>query len=101
MIYTLDSWLYVVSPYPTLSKDLGNLFLINDIIKNKVPDVLFGCFQAKDPLEFYLKEYLCYFDKDENLLFDDDPTVINLFRYSTLDVKSQEVIGNRYENKFK
>ena len=101
MTYTVDSWLYVVSPYPTLSKDLGNLFLINDIINTKVPDVVFGCFHAKDPLEFYLKEYLCYFDKDENLIFDDDSTVITLFRHSVLDPVSQKVIGNRYENKFK
>ena len=102
MIYTLDAWLYVVLPYPTLTRDMGNLFLINDIIKTKVPDVVYGCFQSEDPLRINLKEYLCYFNKDDVMLFDDDPTVISLFRHSIpeIDAKSQKVFGDRYENKF-
>ncbi len=102
MTYTLESWLYVVLPYPTLSREMGNQVLINDIIKTKVPDIVYGCFQSEDPLYINLKEYLCYVNDDNIMLFDDDKTVIDLFRYSIpeLDINSQKVIGNRYDKKF-
>lgn len=102
MIYTLDSWLYVVLPYPTLGREMGNIVLIDDIIKTRVPDIVCGCFESANPLYLNLKEYICYFNDDEVMLFDDDSTVINLFRFSIpeLDVNSQKVIGDRYDKKF-
>ncbi len=102
MIYTLDAWLYVVLQYPTLGREMGNAVLINDIIKTRVPDIVCGCFEGEDPLYLNLQEYLCYFNDNDEMMFDDDPTLIHLFRFSIsdLDAHAQQVIGNRYDKKF-
>lgn len=103
MIYTFDAWQCVILPYPTLSRQLETLPLINDIIKTKVPDIVLGCVQSCDPARVNLVEYLCFYDKNEVMYFDDDNTLIDLFRYSIpdLDDYSQKIINDRLEKRFK
>lgn len=103
MTYTFDAWQYVILPYPTLSRQLGILPLINDIIKTKVPDIVLGCVQLYDPLRVNIVEYLCYFDDNEVMYFDDNSTLIDLFRFSIsdLDNYSQKIISDRRAKKFK
>lgn len=103
MNYTLDTWLTTaVLPYPTLSINMGNVILINDIIKTGVPDVVFGCTDTKTPHHIHLLPFLCYLDKDSKIRFDNDKILIELFRIgiSDLDAESKGVIANRYQNKF-
>ena len=102
MIYNYDVWLEVVMPYPTLSRSTGNVVLINDIIKTTVPDIICGCFQGKDPLYINLREYLCYIDEKDKLVFDDDSIMIGIFRNSIpqLDKKTRTIINERYYKKF-
>lgn len=103
MIYTFGAWQCVILPYPTLSKQLETLPLINDIIKTKVPDIVLGCVQSCDPYRVHLVEYLCFYDNNEVMYFDDDNTLIDLFRYSItdLDAYSQKIISDRLEKRFK
>ena len=103
MIYTFDLWLDVVMPYPTLSRSMGNAVLINDIIKTDIPDIIFGCFPVENnPHYINLREYLCYLDDNGKLVFDDDSTVIGIFRNSIpqLDQKARTIINERYYKKF-
>jgi hypothetical protein len=102
MIFTFDEWITdEVMAYPTLGTQVGNIPLINDIIKTKVPDVVFGCKPNTDPRYVNLQPYLCYFDEDGLLIFNDDTIVIGMFKESipTLPLEDQVIIEKRYEKK--
>ena len=103
MIYTVDAWQCVIVPYPTLSRQLNTLALINDMINTKVPDIVVGCVPSTKKARVNLVEYLCYYNNNEVMYFDDDSTLIDLFRYSIpdLDDYSQKIISDRLEKRFK
>ena len=98
----MEKWMDVVMPYPTLSQEFGNIFLINDVIKTKLPAVVLGCVQADKQDHAHLVEYLCHYDSNEVMYFDDDKTLIKLFQYSIseLDEEAKEIMAKRMAKKY-
>jgi hypothetical protein len=103
MIYSFREWLNKVLPYPTLSKEVGTVHIINDIIDTHVPDVIFGCTPNKDPMFVNLQPYLCFIDNNNELSFNDSASDISTFKSNIpkLSIEDQDILDKRCEKKQK
>lgn len=102
MIYTLEEWLDVILPYPTLSKSSAQPEILNDIIKTKIPDVIHGLIVTGVIVES--RPFYCYIDDNDKLKLDSNPDIIQAFISSVsvmtdvdiMVVNNRNVMRKRY-----
>jgi len=90
VIYTLDEWLDVILPYPTLSKISAQPELVNDVIKTKVPDIIHGLVVTGTKVES--RPFYCYLDDDDNLKLDTNPDIIQAFISSVKNMSDVDIV---------
>ena len=97
MEYTLDEWLNLILPYPTLSNQFKICNLINDIARTNIPDIIHGIVSSGEITMSI--QYLCYVNDDNKLMFNSSAEVIKVFINSIKIMTRQDliIVDNRNE----